>query len=215
MKRTFALPLAVALSVDSLLFLTGGKPPPPPVNQTPALPPGDPVQPMPPPEPLEPASGASAEDPGGKPAPALPEPPPVEPGPKPTVEVPISRPSSPADVMKVPPGPPGPIGDGTGWDPQAIGADRLDNPPRAKYERQPAYPYEAKASSMGGQVVVAFTVDERGRVVDPRVVSSTQSVFEEATLQAVRQWRFEPGRRNGVVVRFRMVLPVEFKLEPN
>jgi hypothetical protein len=29
----------------------------------------------------------------------------------------------------------------------------------------------------------------------------------------VLKWRFEPGRRNGVTVPFRMVVPVEFALE--
>jgi protein TonB len=61
--------------------------------------------------------------------------------------------------------------------------------------------------------VVEFGVDEGGRVYDPRVVRSSDALFDEPTLEAVRQWRFEPGRRNGRIVRFRMMLPVEFHLD--
>ena len=55
-----------------------------------------------------------------------------------------------------------------------------------------------------------FVVDEAGRVLDPHVVRSNDPVFEAPTLRAVAKWRFEPGRKNGQVVRFRMSVPVAF-----
>jgi protein TonB len=55
-------------------------------------------------------------------------------------------------------------------------------------------------------------VDERGRVIDPRIVRSSERVFEESTLRAISKWQFEPGRRQGKVVRFRMTVPVMFNL---
>jgi periplasmic protein TonB len=61
-------------------------------------------------------------------------------------------------------------------------------------------------------VVVEFIVDERGRVIEPRVVRSTNRIFDDATLQAVAKWQFEPGRRDGKIVRFRMSAPVVFSL---
>ena len=54
-----------------------------------------------------------------------------------------------------------------------------------------------------GKVVVIFEVDANGRVQTPRVRSSTDPVFESAVLAAIRQWRFEPGKRNGEPVRTR------------
>jgi len=54
-----------------------------------------------------------------------------------------------------------------------------------------------------GKVVVIFEVDANGRVQTPRVRSSTDPVFESAVLAAIRQWRFEPGKRNGEAVRTR------------
>ena len=44
------------------------------------------------------------------------------------------------------------------------------------------------------------------------VVESSDRVFEEAAVRAVAKWRFEPGRRDGRVVRFRMAVPIVFAL---
>lgn len=49
-------------------------------------------------------------------------------------------------------------------------------------------------------------------VVNPFVVSSTDHRFEEASLRAVSKWRFEPGKHHGRVVRFRMSVPLVFRL---
>jgi len=89
----------------------------------------------------------------------------------------------------------------------------LDNAPQLRVQQRPRYPYDAKHNLRTGEVVVEFVVNYDGRVLNPRVVSSSDSLFEEATLQAVSQWRFEPGRRDGKVVRFRMMVPVEFRLD--
>jgi protein TonB len=42
--------------------------------------------------------------------------------------------------------------------------------------------------------------------------SSGESALDESALEAVRTWRFEPARRNGVPVRAWAIVPVEFKL---
>jgi len=89
----------------------------------------------------------------------------------------------------------------------------LDRTPRTKVRVAPMYPAEARGQGVTGEVVVEFVVDEAGRVMRPRVVRSTDSRFESATLRAVEKWRFEPGTRHGVPVRFRMAVPVVFSLE--
>jgi protein TonB len=35
-------------------------------------------------------------------------------------------------------------------------------------------------------------------------------VFEAPALKAVKQWKFEPGKKNGKAVRFRMRVPITF-----
>jgi protein TonB len=91
----------------------------------------------------------------------------------------------------------------------------LDHTPQTRYQAAPQYPFEAKREGRTGAVTVEFVVDESGRVLEPRVVSSSDRVFEEATLRAVAKWRFDPGKRNGRVVRFRMAVPVVFNLNDN
>jgi protein TonB len=59
-------------------------------------------------------------------------------------------------------------------------------------------------------VTVVFQVDTSGRVVDPRVAKSTDPAFDRAALEAVRQWRFEPGTRDGEPVQFKMKIPITF-----
>ena len=61
-----------------------------------------------------------------------------------------------------------------------------------------------------GQVYVIFVVDEQGRVQNPKVQRSSDPIFERAALTAVRQWKFEPGKREGRPVRFRMRVPLTF-----
>jgi protein TonB len=88
----------------------------------------------------------------------------------------------------------------------------LDSTPHTRVQGAPVYPFEAKRGGLSGRVDVEFVVDEAGRVHDPHVIRSTDRSFEEPTLRAVSKWRFEPGRKNGKVVSFRMSVPVEFNL---
>jgi protein TonB len=43
------------------------------------------------------------------------------------------------------------------------------------------------------------------------VQQSSDPAFEAPALQAVRRWRFEPGKRNGQSVAFKMRAPITFK----
>ena len=88
----------------------------------------------------------------------------------------------------------------------------LDNAPRARFQAAPIYPFEQKKNGQPGEVYVDFVVDEAGMVHSARVTKSSDRVFEEPTLRAVAKWRFEPGKRNGKIVSFRMTVPVVFSL---
>ena len=92
--------------------------------------------------------------------------------------------------------------------PRILDASQLDATPRARSQMPPKYPAEAARESRSGEVWVEFVVIEDGTVRNPRVIRATDSVFVEATLRAIERWRFEPGRRDGRVVRFRLAVPV-------
>ncbi len=147
--------------------------------------------------------------------PSLPELPPPENPSGPVMEMPRSNPTNALSPAKFDLRPPGLLNGsklGAGIGAGLAGVRDLDNPPRARLQTAPQYPFEARNSGREGTVTVEFTVDENGLVTDPHVVSSSDRVFEEPTLRAVSKWRFEPGRRGGRVVRFRMALPVVFNL---
>ena len=86
----------------------------------------------------------------------------------------------------------------------------LDQRPRVVFQRVPSYPVELKRTQRRGTVYVVFIVDERGKVTQPKVEKSTDPGFDRAALDAVKQWRFEPGTRNGTPVSFKMRIPITF-----
>jgi protein TonB len=89
----------------------------------------------------------------------------------------------------------------------------LDRTPRAKAQLPPDYPYSMKQNGSSGTVLVEFAVDKSGRVTRAEALNYTDREFVEPALRAVRNWRFEPGRREGKAVPFRMTVPIEFSIE--
>lgn len=85
----------------------------------------------------------------------------------------------------------------------------LDQKPRPIYQPSPVLSKEAQKKTPG-TVYVIFIVDQQGRVENPQVQQSTDPVFDKPALSAVKQWKFEPGKRNGQPVRFRMRVPITF-----
>jgi protein TonB len=97
--------------------------------------------------------------------------------------------------------------------PGILSPDLLDDAPRARSQVSPTYPAAERNAGITGEVVVEFVVDETGRVQQPRIVRSSRTGFELATLRAVEKWRFEPGKKDGRTVKFRMIVPVQFNLD--
>jgi protein TonB len=85
----------------------------------------------------------------------------------------------------------------------------LDQKPRVVYQPSPIVDAKVRKKAPG-TVYVLFVVDQDGRVESPIVQRSTDPVFERPALAAVKQWKFEPGKRNGEPVRFRMRVPITF-----
>jgi protein TonB len=85
----------------------------------------------------------------------------------------------------------------------------LDQKPRVIYQSSPVLSQQLRRKAPG-KVNIIFIVDERGRVVEPRVRNSTDPIFENPALTAVKRWKFEPGKRSGKPVRFRMLVPITF-----
>jgi protein TonB len=85
----------------------------------------------------------------------------------------------------------------------------LDQKPRVIYQPSPVLNSRLKKKAPG-KVYILFIVDKAGRVKKPIVQKSSDPVFEKPALAAVKKWKFEPGKRNGEPVRFRMRVPITF-----
>lgn len=92
----------------------------------------------------------------------------------------------------------------------AFAVSQLDQKPRPVYQVPPQYPSSLRRQGISGEVKIELVVDARGRVVNPRIVSSSNRAFEEPALEAVEQWKFEPGRRGGEAVPYKMLVPIRF-----
>lgn len=83
----------------------------------------------------------------------------------------------------------------------------LDQKPRVIYQPGPNVGDRVRRKAPGTAYVL-FIVNESGRVENARIQSSTDPIFERPALDAVKQWKFEPGRRKGEAVSFRMRVPI-------
>ena len=71
------------------------------------------------------------------------------------------------------------------------------------------YPEDAKAAGISGAVQTEIVIDEAGRVVDAKVIRSVP-LLDEAALNAVREWQFQPAAFNGKPIPIRMTVTVQF-----
>lgn len=90
-----------------------------------------------------------------------------------------------------------------------FGGAGMDTGARAIYQAQPKAS-SATATQAPGRCTVRCIVDAKGKVTDVRVESSSHKVFERPSLEAARQWRFEPAKREGEPVEDRISIPFFF-----
>jgi periplasmic protein TonB len=78
----------------------------------------------------------------------------------------------------------------------------------------PDYPPRALSRGIQGWVIVEFTISATGTVKNPRVVDSSNSIFDDAALKAIARWRYNPKVEEGVAVeRVGVQTKLTFKLE--
>lgn len=115
------------------------------------------------------------------------------------------------------PGPPNPDGVAGGEAEPGAAGPASDTPVFWKMKpvetRPPVYPPRCLRMGIEGTVRVRVLVGENGRVQEVTVgKSSGDAALDDAALEAVRHWRFEPAKRGGAPVRAWAVVPIEFKL---
>jgi len=83
--------------------------------------------------------------------------------------------------------------------------------PRLKRRVEPDYPDIAQKAAIEGMVILEATVGEDGRV-DAVKVLRTQSLLEQAAVDAVKQWQYEPLIWNGRPTPFVLTVTLSFNL---
>lgn len=86
--------------------------------------------------------------------------------------------------------------------------------PRLIRETKPKYTPEAMRNRIEGIVEMQVIIERTGRVGAVRVTRSLDRDFglDDQAIQAVRQWRFEPGQKDGVAVPVLVSIEMTFAL---
>ena len=85
--------------------------------------------------------------------------------------------------------------------------------PRLIKKAEPIYPVEARKALVQGIVVLEVTTDEEGHVAEAKVVRSDSSLLNQASIDAVKQWVYEPLLSKGSPVRMSFHVTLTYRLK--
>lgn len=85
-------------------------------------------------------------------------------------------------------------------------------PPRLLREVRADYTNEARLARIEGEVELEIVVRRDGTVGEIKIIRGLRGGLNERAVNAVRQWRFAPGRMKGVPVDVVVEVGVEFRL---
>jgi periplasmic protein TonB len=77
---------------------------------------------------------------------------------------------------------------------------------------EPEYSEEARKAKLTGTVVLSIVVDPSGNAVSPRITKSMGLGLDEKAIEAVKQWKFKPGYKDGKAVPVMASVEVNFRL---
>jgi TonB family protein len=80
-------------------------------------------------------------------------------------------------------------------------------------EVKPEYTTAARDAKTAGHVWLSCAVMPDGTVSDVRVIRGLDRILDQKAIEALRQWRFAPGRRDGVPVRVDVDVEMAFTLK--
>jgi len=84
-------------------------------------------------------------------------------------------------------------------------------PPKLIKKVDPVYPDEARKKGIQGVVILEAKIDESGQVMDAMILRSVPDL-DQAAIDAIRQWVYEPMLINGKPVKALFTVTVRFQL---
>jgi TonB family protein len=86
-------------------------------------------------------------------------------------------------------------------------------PPKVLSKVDPEYTPEASAEKISGTVLLTVVIGTDGIAHDINVVSGIGSGLNEKAVEAVQQWHFQPGMKDGEPVQVRAQIEVNFRFK--
>jgi len=114
--------------------------------------------------------------------------------------VPVSKPAAP------------PVNEG-----DLIELSAVTAPPALVKRVEPVYPQSAQRLGIGGSITVNALIDEKGNVIDTAILKGIQDDMGlgRAAQNAVKKWKFQPARKDGVAVKVWKSVVISFKADAN
>ena len=101
-------------------------------------------------------------------------------------------------------------------DPVVPGVDGITLPELNQATKiKPDYPEPARIGRATAQLILQAVIAESGKVAEAFVLTSSNPRlgFEEAALEAIRQWTYQPAMRDGQPVDVMFTIRVDFELQ--
>ncbi len=84
--------------------------------------------------------------------------------------------------------------------------------PKLLHYVEPAFSPKSKEAYVEGTVRISTVVTKAGTTASAQVVSGLNAEEDRTALEALKQWKFEPGTRNGQPVNVRVTIEINFHL---
>lgn len=88
----------------------------------------------------------------------------------------------------------------------------LNQMPKPRRQLPPRYPSKARANAIEGFVITEFIIEKNGVVESIVIKDSSHMPFQEPTKNAIQNWVFTPGVKDGQNVRTRVRVKIPFTL---
>ena len=75
------------------------------------------------------------------------------------------------------------------------------------------YPETARKAGVEGKVIVEATVDKEGNVIATTVLQSIGSGLDESAVNAIKNTKFIPAKKDNKPVPAKVTIPVQYKLD--
>jgi protein TonB len=79
------------------------------------------------------------------------------------------------------------------------------------HDVQPKYPREARERRIIGDVLLQATIDTKGNIINLKAIQG-DPILVEASMDAVKKWRYQPYKINGEPVEVETTIRIQFRM---